>query len=397
MTQYICSKMFTDLNIKFPYNCIKNCCKSNDIVIETDELSKENFLIENKEYLRRKASMLFKNKLPINGCDTCIITEPNSLFKSWNTWNHEISSTQKEQFYQADLLNTYEFVLSSACDLKCIYCAPKDSTSWAKELNVPINKGNDQWEEAVLSELFKHLSNKNFTDDKYYFFFSGGEPTYNPKTLWMIEKILELVPLSKSKIIISTNANTKSSVFQKYLNVIRERREVNWVFDCSIDSVGKKCEAVRHGINWDLAISNISKLLQEPNVDVRISPTVNMYSIPDMEDFVNFFIRLFKDNNKLHKYIFNFNMVQEPDLSPMSMPIKYKQLLDNPIEICRKENIVFYTHLQNVQNLIGTKIDNNTSFYVKEKFNYFKTKRPETDWDLLFPHVKDIIEELKLK
>lgn len=396
MTQFICSKMFTDLNIKFPYNCIKNCCKSNDTELSLDELNKSNFLIENKEYLRRKSSMLFDNKLPENGCDTCIITEPNSLFRSWNIWNEEIPNSKKEYFYKADSLNTYEFVLSSACDLKCVYCAPKDSTSWAKELGVPINQGNPEWEDRVLNELFLHLSKKEFILDNYYFFFSGGEPTYNPKTLWMIEKILELVPLSKSKIIISTNANTKNSVFQKYLNLIRSKPDVNWVFDCSIDSVGEKCEAIRYGIKWDLAISNISQLLKEKNVDVRISPTINMYSIPDMEEFVNFFIDLFKQHNKKHEYIFNFNMVQETDLTPMSMPRKYKKYLNSPIRICKEENIKFYTHLENVKNLIGSKIDETTSEKIEKKFNYFKQKRPTKDWDNLFPHVLDIIRETKL-
>jgi organic radical activating enzyme len=395
MTQYICSKMFTDLNIKFPYNCVKNCCKSNDTTLSLNELNKRNFLIENDEYLRRKSSMLFDNKLPENGCDTCIITEPNNLFRSWNTWREDISASQKEYLYKSDSLNTYEFVLSSACDLKCVYCAPKDSTSWAKEMSVPIKQGNLEWEDRVLSELFLHLVKKKFILDNYYFFFSGGEPTYNPKTLWLINKILELVPLNKSEIILSTNANTKSFVFQKYLNMIRSKPDVKWVFDCSIDSVGEKCEAIRYGINWNLAIENISKLLQEPNVKVRISPTINIYSIIDMEEFISFFIDLFKKNNKLHTSIFNFNMVQEPDLSPMSMPEKYKKYLNIPIEICKKENLRFEKHLKNVQKLIGTKINKNTSYEIESKFNYFKLKRPDRDWDKLFPHVLDIISETK--
>jgi organic radical activating enzyme len=387
--------MFTDLNIKFPSNCVKNCCKSDDFKISHEELDQENFLIENKEYLRRKSSMLFQNKLPEDGCDTCIRTEPNSLFRSWNTWKTEINEEKKDYLHRADSFNTYEFVLSSACDLKCVYCSPKDSTSWAKEMEVPINQGSLVWEEKVMNELFEHLSKKDFVDDSYYFFFSGGEPTYNPKTLQMIEKILELVPTKKSEIIISTNVNTKKAVFEKYLTVIRSKPDVNWVFDCSIDSIEDKCEAIRYGINWNIAIENISRLLQEPNVKVRISPTVSMYSVPDMHEFVVFFIDLFKKYNKLHRHIFNFNMVIEPDLTPMSMPLKYKNCLDSSIEICKKENISFYVHLENIRQLIGTKINEHTSHKVESKFNYFKLKRPDKDWNKLFPHVLDIITETK--
>lgn len=395
MTQYICSKMFTDLNIKFPYNCVKNCCKANDTKISLDELDKKNFLIENNEYLRRKSNMLFENKLPEAGCDTCVTTEPNSLFRSWNTWTTNLADETKESLYQADTFNTYEFVLSSACDLKCVYCAPKDSTSWARELEVPINQGNLEWEEKVLNELFIHLSKKDFKDDNYYFFFSGGEPTYNPKTLWMIEKILELVPLEKSQIILSTNANTKPSVFKKYTDLIKNKKNVRWVFDCSIDGTYEKCEAIRYGIKWETAIRNISELLTYDNVDVRISPTVNMYSIPTMKEFVEYFIDLFEKYNKRHRFMFNFNMVQEPDLTPMSMPIEYKKFLDEPIKICKDKNVKFYEHLLNVQELIGTKIDNTTSEKIETKFNYFKQKRPDVDWNKLFPHISILINELR--
>jgi len=394
MTQYVCSKMFTDLNIKFPYNCIKNCCKSNDTKISLDELSIDNLLIDNKEYLRRKNSMLFENSLPEDGCDTCIHTEPNSLFRTWNTWKDRISKKEKLTLYKKDSFHTYEFVLSSACDLKCVYCAPKDSTSWAKELGVPINQGDPDWGKRVSEQLIKHLKEKEYDQDEYYFFFSGGEPTYNPKTMIMIEKILKIVPLEKARIIISTNANTKPSVFKKYTDLIESKPNVKWIFDCSIDGIYKKCEAIRYGINWDVAIKNISQLLNYDNVDLRISPTVNLYSIPTMDEFVEFFIDLFKKHNKLHSYMFNFNMVQEIDLTPMSMPVQYKNYLDRPIQICKKENIYFYEHLINVQSLIGTKIDNTTANKIENKFNYFKQKRSDIDWESLFPHVSLIVKEL---
>lgn len=387
--------MFTDLNIKFPSKCIKNCCKTNDTSISLTELEKENPLILNDEYMRRKSSMLFENILPEHGCDTCIQTEPNSLFRSWNRWNNELDNNEKNKIYTSDNLTTYEFVLSSSCDLKCVYCAPKDSSSWAKELGVTVNKTDSEWEDKVLEQLYKHLETKKFLDQEYYFFFSGGEPTYNPKTIIMIKKMLEYIPLDRSKIILSTNVNTKKAVFDKYLDLIEKHPNVKWIFDCSIDGIYERCEAIRYGISWDVAISNIKKLLTYENVDVRISPTVNLYSVPTMEEFVDYFIELFENHKKLHKYIFNFNMVQEPDLTPMSMPVQYKKYLDAPIQKCQQRGINFSEHLTNVQKLIGTKIDSQTAKKVKNKFNYFKLKRPNVDWDNLFPHVKLILEELE--
>lgn len=395
MTQFICSKKFTDLNIKFPYECVKNCCKSDDTKIAIEEITNLDFFVDNKEYMRRKHSMLFENKLPEIGCKTCVKTEPNSLFRSWNEWKNNLSNNEKEKLYKKDSFNTYEFVLSSACDLKCVYCAPKDSSSWAKELGLPVNNCSSEWEEKILNLLYDHLRYKKYDKDMYHFFFSGGEPTYNPKTILMIEKILEYVPLNKSKIIISTNANTKTSVFEKYISLIQNKKDVKWIFDCSLDSIGERCEAIRYGLNWERSIKNINLLLDIDNVEVRISPTLNLYSIADLEEFLLFFINLYKEKNKFNPYIFNFNMVQEQELTPMVMPKKYQSLLDSSIQICKENNLFFVEHLINVQQLIGTKIYKDSADKIESKFNYFKNKRPDKDWDKLFPHIGVLINELR--
>lgn len=392
MDQFICSKMFTDVNIKFPYNCVKNCCKSNDYEIDIIDQHACNVFVDNKEYMRRKDDMLYHNKLPKGGCDTCIQAEPNSLFRDWNQWNNPISQDARDELYYSDDFSTYEFVLSSACDLKCVYCAPKDSSSWAKELGVPINKGTDDWKERILTDLFAHLRKKTYHTDNW-FFFSGGEPTYNVETLPLIREIIEIVPNQYLNIIVSTNANAKPKVMEKYLEMIQDDPTVKWTFDCSIDGIGERAEAIRYGLNWNRTITNITTLLKYPNVTVRISPTVNLYSIPTMHEFLVYFYTLFARYGKIHQYMFNFNMVQEPELSPWSMPAHYADL-QPAIDYCEMHDIKFAKHLRNVQALLGTKIDDHTANHIETKLEYFKAKRPDTDWEKLFPHVRKIIDEL---
>ena len=388
--RYVCSKMFTDLNIKFPYDCVKNCCKTNDYVSSIEDVSKDNFFTSNEEYLRRKADMVINNKLPENGCDTCINMGDYSLFETWNMWDSEKQNAPG--IITSDLFDTYEMVLSSACDLKCIYCFPKDSTSWAKELGVPQNKGSDEWKKTVINNLIQSLKTKTFYDDtQYTFFFSGGEPTYNPETLEFVNEILKYVPKKNTKICISTNVNTKPKVFKKYLDAIQSDLDVNWIFACSIDGVGEVCEAIRHGISWDTAINNINILLQQPNVSVRICPTINLYSVPTMYEFVNFFVDLFKKYNKLHHEMFSYNMAQEDGMSPANLPPEYKYFLNESIDYLKRLDIPFYLHLENVRNIIGTDFYDYKIECIAQKFKYFKDKRPETEWEKLFPHIVYII------
>lgn len=398
MTRNVCSKMFTDLNIKFPNNIVKNCCKSNDYIMSAEEVSVDNMLLMNNEYVRRKSSMLFDDKLPKRGCDTCLnVGTGNSLFTSWNIWKiNDFNEERDNKLLTDENFSTFEFMLSSACDLKCVYCHPKDSSSWAKEMGVPVYKGSDTWKETVLSQLYELLEKKEF-DPKihYFFFFSGGEPTYNPETIVMIQRMLEILSVKncRASFVISTNANTKEKVLDKYIELVRNYPRIEWVFDCSLDGIGEVCEAIRYGIVWDRAIQNIERLSKEFNVKIRISPTVNLYSIPTMEEFVSFFIDLIKKNGRVTPDLFNFNMTQETPMSPASLPDEYKKYLDKPIEICKNNGVFYFKHLQNVREIIGTNHNKDSTEKVKKQFQYFKEKRPDTDWDALFPHIVKLIGE----
>jgi organic radical activating enzyme len=411
MTRYICSKMFTDLNIKFPYEGIKNCCKSNDTRIPLSYLKnfKGDVFTENNEYLSRKADMLFLNKLPEHGCETCTKTEPNSLFRSWNEWsNRKYTEETVEQIYKKDNFYLYELVLSSACDLKCIYCGAKDSSSWALELGEEKRDASAEWRMAVEHKLLQHLEKKVYDDyPVYFFFFSGGEPTHNVETIDFIGKIINLVPKEKTVIGISTNLNTKPVIFNRFMDMIDNNSDVKFVLDCSFEDVGDRCEAIRSGLNWERAMSNMDTVLTKPNAFVRIAATPNLYSVPHTKDMIEYFVNKFKTANRFvqeQTYIaegvqysmFGHNMVQEMPFSPMSMPEHYKVHLDDAIEYCEENGLLGYAkHLSNIRDLIGTQITNQTATKIKQKFDYFKLRRPEYEWDNLFPHVNNIIEELR--
>lgn len=389
--------MFTDMNVRFPYNSIKNCCKTMDYQLTLDELASlsaadKSVLIANNEYMKRKKSMVIDNRLPLNGCMACVNAEPYSLFRSWNIWDDK-NRPSDESLLNDEHFTTYEFVLNTSCDLKCVYCGAKDSSSWAKELGEPIRKGDPIWKENVLSNLFEHLKSKIYkSDEKYWFFFSGGEPTYNTETLKVIEKVIEIVP--NPNIIITTNGNTKEKIMNRYMALMHNYSHVNWTFDVSMCDTYERAEAIRYGLNWNRAIANISRMLDE-DCNVRIAPTVNMLSVSNMYSFVEFFYDLFDGKKKANEYMFTFNMVQDVELSPMSMPTKYKHFLDDAIEYCHSKNLSFGNYLTSVQNLIGTKIYKNTHQLIDIKWKYFKEKRKDTNWDELFPIVNQIVEELK--
>lgn len=396
MTRYICSKMFTDVNIRVPYNSVKNCCKSNDYALTVDELaqfldSSDSIFTHNSEYMRRKLAMIDDNQLPVGGCDTCIAAEPHSLFRRWNVW--ETKQLNTERLKTDDNFSLFEITLSSACDLKCTYCSADDSSSWAQELGVAVRRGDDSWKKQILTQFKKYLTERIYQPgERVQFIFNGGEPTYNIETIELIEEIINLVPIPT--FVINTNGNTKSKIMDRYLDVIEKNPHIMWRFDCSVDEIEQHAEAVRSGLNWTRFMTNIQRLLDNPAIEVRISPTINMYTIPRMRQFVEYFYQHFKQARQSHNKMFNFNMVQEPPMSPFHMPERFAVNLDSSIEFCQENNLLFGQHLLDIQKVIGTKINRRSHIQIDRKWKYFKYKRPEYDWDNLFPHIPEIIKEL---
>ncbi len=161
-----------------------------------------------------------------------------------------------------------------------------------------------------------------------------------------------------------------------------------------VDDTGCHAEAIQPGLDWEMAVHSLIKVMKEPDVQIRISPTINLYSIPRMYFFVEFFHKLFITHGQDTGAMFNLAVAQEPGLSPCSMPKRYAKCLDRAIMYCNENDLLFADHLRDVQAMIGTKIDEHTVTHIESKWKSFHEERNEVRWAHLFPHVPGIIAEL---
>lgn len=384
--------MFTDLTVKFPYNEIKSCCKCDGINLATDELV-DDVIIYGGEYLKRKAEMLVQNRIPSNGCSGCSRNPDHSFFTTGNSWHDKFSPQKKIELLSADNFVNFEFVLSSACDINCLYCAPKDSTTWANVLKVPHYKTNSEWSTKALDLILAYLRNKKFTEKQYHFAFSGGEPTYNTETITLIEQIIDLVPGDKLRIAINTNGNTKESMLNRLQKCIERHNSTTWIINLSIDGVGKTAEAIRHGISWDRVITNLENYFKYNNVVVALSPTLNLYSLPTLPEFLEYFNDLFAKNGR--QLYLNINKTLEDGMSIENMPGQFGCYIDDAISYCMQHmphEKKFVSHLKNIKSKIETKCSLDVYRNLIYKFNFFKKMNPSLDWDRLFPHIQLIVD-----
>ena len=93
--------------------------------------------------------------------------------------------------------------------------------------------------------------------------------------------------------------------------------------------------------------------------------------------------------------LFNNNLAMEPEMSILYIPKHYASYFDDAIRFCKQNGMHNPAkHLINMKSLVGTKINHAEPDAIKQKFNYFKLKRSEYNWDELFPHIQNIVNEL---
>lgn len=76
-----------------------------------------------------------------------------------------------------------------------------------------------------------------------------------------------------------------------------------------------------------------------------------------------------------------------------TLPDSFKQYIDKAIEICHNRGIFYFDFLQKIKDQVGTDFNPKSIKKAKTKFEYFKEKRPDVDWEKLFPHVVNLIED----
>ena len=183
-----------------------------------------------------------------------------------------------------------EVRFGNICNLKCIMCFPKNSSSVAHEQSKheeafksigiynPIPKTPNFWESPKFplfqEKIFKHAESVNI---------SGGEPIIVPEFIGVLEYIGKNNP--DVKVSISTNLSILTDDIFDKLSKIK-----NLWMNISVEGIGVMNDYLRYPSTWDALLENIRKIQSIPNVGITLCHTfqhTSVYAIPDLMKFVN--------------------------------------------------------------------------------------------------------------
>lgn len=253
-------------------------------------------------------------------CAACLALENNGsnnkkysfLRNNYNQLARDIDINYKD--CDTFVLGALDLHWSSICDLKCVTCWAKQSSSIAVEQSLPVR--HLPTEHAL--KFIDWVVTRQSTLKEIYL--SGGEPTmikYNARLLQQIHK--------RDDLTIRVNSNLMWDLDNAVIKEILKFPKV--LFTCSADAIEKRFEYIRRGASWNKFCDRLQFLLRQSNVEVRINSVFTILNGTVITDVIDYF----KNNFHIKNYTINQCGMGQDQLKCRNLPSGAKQIASTKI------------------------------------------------------------------
>ena len=210
----------------------------------------------------------------------------------WRCWQAEKISgssrrTQMITEYPSNTSDNPEILsldinVTWACNLACVMCGPKWSSTWATEIDshdlLSIGRAN------LPSNPYMDILD---IDHVRRVHFNGGEPLINRNHKDVLKRFDDKNLLEGLAVSYNTNGTIYPS--DDTIELWSRARLVKLYF--SIDATGPAFDYIRYHAHWEQVRSNISRMVQQlpSNVMFGVNLTVGCYNIFEITDVVDWF------------------------------------------------------------------------------------------------------------
>ena len=278
------------------------------------------------------------------------------------------------KFVDIDYDNSNSFKLSgidlhwsSVCDLKCITCWSKQSSSIAIEegkevLHTPTDKAN---------QLIDYIVENQSGLEEIYL--SGGEPTLIKHNLHLLKRLRR-----EQNFVIRINTNMMFTEDNPILKELLEFPKV--LVTMSADAMGDRFNYIRRGANWHHFIKNLDRL-HKTHFTWRLNSVFFVGSVLHLSDTQKFFV----DNYGINDFTINQLAMDHPELACRNLTAELKQQ-------CRDKLSQHQNAYKNNKNLSGqltnciTELDTDGTPAYKDYFESID-KKAGTHWSATFPEL----------
>lgn len=322
--------------------------------VTPEEIQKAAHALHNSDSKVRTRERMLKG-VQVSECQYCWDIEntgglSDRHIKSSEDWsfpflNHMATETKRA-------IPTYlEVAFDNICNLKCMYCSPVYSSSWHREilnhgpyptsrrfnnLIQPRIQGTNSLEESR-ADVYRNAFWRWWPEIKHklhHLRITGGEPLLTRDT-WHLLKELRSEHFDQLIFSINSNMMVPKRVFDRFTeNILEIRKQVKkCILFCSIDSVGKKAEYLRHGLKEQVFYENLECLLQQSTSPLHISfmVTVSALSLSGLAELIEKIGQL-KEKYPHHEIDLDTPYLRHPaHLSVLILPSEFDVYLDKAL------------------------------------------------------------------
>ena len=286
---YYCSAKFTELMVHVQSRLLYNCCAAYPERVDLDWLEANPGRLFHTDTMVQDRRLMLENK----SCESCHYgcykDEEQGLTSHRSYQNHTDQRISNPHAPMKQLL----IMLSTDCNLSCVYCSPEFSTGWQKEITqggeynigghkITNNKWNNLWskmkqkDRGFNSRFFDLLLNEiSLAKDLKKIGLLGGEPLLDNNLFRLIEHVRD------KTIFITTGLGINDDRLKKFLKRIKG---MEITFRISVESTNRHFEFIRHGLSW-IDFKRKVNILEEHGVNIEYASAISNLSVTNFDRF----------------------------------------------------------------------------------------------------------------
>ena len=353
----LCLAKWKQVSLHLPTGLNNSCYHPPLHAIDSKTIKFDPSALHNTEHKKQQRQIMLRNERP-QECSYCWNMEDQGKlsdrhYRSGEPWAAvDFEQIRNATGEETDVIPSYvEVNFNNACNLKCSYCSPQFSSSWADEVHrdgayptaiphnapehfsgarrvIPAREPNPyveafwQWWPTLYPEL-KH------------FRMTGGEPLMDKNTYRVFDYVLEN-PKSDLHLNVTSNFSVEEQLFEKYISYIKRLCDANiehFMQYVSLDGWGSQAEYMRHGMNFDLVWSRVDQYLTDISSynSLTFIITMNNLSVSSLQQLLEGILELRRKHSTTYQRVwFDTPVLRQPAWQSLqTLPESYAQRLEN--------------------------------------------------------------------
>lgn len=300
-----------------------------------------------------------------NYCESCIGSHKLSGSSLRNSYGTDLSNVNTDKFTP----NILDIRWRNTCQLRCVYCKPDWSSTYAEHHSIKIEKSKKDWQLEVLDYMKNHSNPRRIM-------MLGGEPFLMKEN----EKLLNLVSENTPLVIVTNLALENIHLFPLY----QKLTERSFTIMVSLENVGRKFNYVRRNADFRVLEENYKRLQQNCN-SIGFQMTYNLLSATSLLETFDWVYSLhpkIEDNKSILS-----NLLGPTQFNIQLFPKEVKEIAVNEIEKVEKKykdwlNQSQKTFLANSKETLLSNLDSYKLYAIKNFFKHIEVTDNEEEKQL---------------